>query len=559
MADANTSSTSGRAPAAGRPRSNIKETLTAITISLVMAFVFRGFVVEGFQIPTGSMAPTLLGDHILVQDPESGYEWPVGPWDYPNDRAQPPAYPLQGGVNTPRGTTPPVTVNVPVTGERVQETQVPLRAGDRLFVLKYVGGLYEPDRWDVPVFKVPTIGTENYIKRLTGLPEEQVAIVDGDIFSRPREAVRTEAGWAAWAEEGWRVERKPERVQRAMWRTLFDSRYTPPRPTSPFRPPWQPSGPGWEGLTDSQTYRYGRETATELAWDTQRWPLDDYEPYNQTRVQGQPFNRDGSSPLFPVSDLLAGFAITPENPGQQAEIRVEARGQVFRARIDGAGTAHLERRPAEGDGAAWETLDTAPLALRPGRATDVEFWHVDQALWLFVDGDLAAGGPEEGGYGLLPAGRLEAATGLAYSEIQRRDKGPAATILGEPGLYRGGGLSLRFVGGPFELSRVRASRDVYYRVYSGRVTFGGHPDSIADLGPDHYLLMGDNSASSLDGRLWGGEDPPVSPWVADQIDGTPGVVHRDLLIGKAFVVYLPSPYQRGPIPMFDFGRMRWVW
>ena len=42
------------------PPAQIKETITSIIIAFAMAFVFRGFVIEAFVIPTGSMAPTLL-------------------------------------------------------------------------------------------------------------------------------------------------------------------------------------------------------------------------------------------------------------------------------------------------------------------------------------------------------------------------------------------------------------------------------------------------------------------------------------------------------------------
>ena len=58
---------------------SVKETLVGIVIAFVMAFVFRGFVIEGFVIPTGSMAPTLLGEHFRAEGPESGYGWDVGP------------------------------------------------------------------------------------------------------------------------------------------------------------------------------------------------------------------------------------------------------------------------------------------------------------------------------------------------------------------------------------------------------------------------------------------------------------------------------------------------
>ena len=64
------------------PSATIKETLTSIMIAFIMAFVFRGFVIEGYLIPTGSMAPTLLGKHMRFVGPDTGADFAVGPWDY---------------------------------------------------------------------------------------------------------------------------------------------------------------------------------------------------------------------------------------------------------------------------------------------------------------------------------------------------------------------------------------------------------------------------------------------------------------------------------------------
>ncbi len=43
-----------------------------IVIALILAFLIRGFEAEAFVIPTGSMAPTLVGQHKEVYCPECG-------------------------------------------------------------------------------------------------------------------------------------------------------------------------------------------------------------------------------------------------------------------------------------------------------------------------------------------------------------------------------------------------------------------------------------------------------------------------------------------------------
>ena len=39
----------------------VRETIESIVVALVLAFLFRTFEAEAFVIPTGSMAPTLMG------------------------------------------------------------------------------------------------------------------------------------------------------------------------------------------------------------------------------------------------------------------------------------------------------------------------------------------------------------------------------------------------------------------------------------------------------------------------------------------------------------------
>src|SRR5437667_10645876 len=56
---------------------NIKETIESILVAFILAFIFRAFVVEAFVIPTGSMAPTLMGAHMRFRCEDCGYEWTV--------------------------------------------------------------------------------------------------------------------------------------------------------------------------------------------------------------------------------------------------------------------------------------------------------------------------------------------------------------------------------------------------------------------------------------------------------------------------------------------------
>ena len=111
----------------------------------------------------------------------------------------------------------------------------------------------------------------------------------------------------------------------------------------------------------------------------------------------------------------------------------------------------------------------------------------------------------------------------------------------------------QFIGNFFGLP-ARATKNATKRgneslVKIGSPAFGTHPSKLAVLGEDQFMMAGDNSAYSLDSRLWGNPDE----FVAAQIDDSPFVVHRDLLIGKAWGVYwLPPPL----IP--EFNRFRFI-
>src|SRR3954451_11942528 len=54
-----------------------RETVESIAMAVILALLFRGFVAEAFVIPTGSMAPTLVGRHKDVKCPQCGIRYQV--------------------------------------------------------------------------------------------------------------------------------------------------------------------------------------------------------------------------------------------------------------------------------------------------------------------------------------------------------------------------------------------------------------------------------------------------------------------------------------------------
>ncbi len=544
-------------PDSSIPDSSIKETIISVVIAFVVAFVFRGFVVEPFLIPTGSMAPTLMGAHMRFTSPETGYSWPVGPWQYA-DIGNQVAKPTQGGPGDPA-----IRVTDPMSKQSMDRVNVPRRAGDRIFVLKSVYSFMDPERFDVVVFKCPFSPQENYIKRLIGLPGEQIAIVDGDIFTRKdKDLPDTKANAPdAWSQPGWSIARKPERVQRAVWQAVFDSQYTPEASLSTsggggrFNVPWiGSSGGDGKGWTTQGTlaYSFSGTEKSELRWDSERWPIRDFYPYNET-------GRTQQSLTYPVSDLRLAFAIKPSAEGQAVAVRLLARRHEFQASIVGQ-DATLRMRPAPPTGSPaaeetpWVTLGSGklPAPLKPGEFTTVEFWHADQALQLWVNEKLIC----SNGYDWTPAQRFEFATGKSVDSIVSASAPGAPSELADPRTVQSPRIAIEFGPGPVALTRLLLSRDLHYQAASANqsMAFGADPRRMPTLNNNQFFLCGDNSPASLDGRLW----TSVDRWVSDQVDPTIGVVNRDLLVGKAFFVYFPAPIP-GKILMPDFGRLRFIW
>lgn len=145
-----------------------REFIESLIIAVLLAFMFKSFEAEAFIIPTGSMAPSLQGQHMDLACEQCGYRYLTG------------ASAESHGKNI-------VATNCPICRFRTEidvdkDMDHRSNSGDRILVNKFIYDFSEPKRFDVIVFKNPQNGKQNFIKRLIGLPGENIMIENGDIY-----------------------------------------------------------------------------------------------------------------------------------------------------------------------------------------------------------------------------------------------------------------------------------------------------------------------------------------------------------------------------------------
>ena len=90
-------------------------------------------------------------------------------------------------------------------------------------------------------------------------------------------------------------------------------------------------------------------------------------------------------------------------------------------------------------------------------------------------------------------------------------------------------------------------------LFAGRATSAPYR-----LDDEQFFPMGDNSPFSKDARVWSEWVETPSGYPPLQV---PPYVPRELLIGKAFLVYWPHGWDLGPIPVRvfpNFSKMKWI-
>jgi signal peptidase I len=558
-----------------KPKESYRETVEAIAVAFILALLVRGFEAEAFVIPTGSMAPTLMGRHKEVTCPQCGYVYTVNASEE-----------VEG---VPAGSLATRRVYTGICENCRYQTRVadePSFKGDRILVMKFpydmpfLPGAGGPNRWDVVVFRYPEEPEVSYIKRLVGLPGETVRISYGDVFIKG-------PGGASFVQE-----RRPLEHQQAMQMMVYDDAHRPKLLKD--RPEWQrwsPAAPNdWSEEASAPGTYVGGSAGSEwsvlqyrhLAPDPQQWrdleagdPLprparptlitDFYSyntnlPINSSDLTG-PIGRDQESAWMQphwVGDLTLSGRVETESAGGAVRLELVEGGISNRCEVDLAtGEAVLYHGDA--------VLGRKPTAWKGAGRHDVTFANVDNRLTFWLDGRPVFG------------------DGLTYDDLPNAHPEPTDDDL-RPARVAVRGVKAR-------LSGLVLKRDIYYTQNPGYPDYAGgwdsrlprspaelsellaDPKKVTALGPlvpseytigeDRFFMLGDNSPRSKDSRGWGLGD---SEW--DTVNRQKWEVPRTMLTGKAFCIYWPHGKPFGPdirlgpdfrVPFRPyFERMHWI-
>jgi signal peptidase I len=329
----------------------LRRFLDTTLLFLCVLLILRAVGAEPYGVPTGSMAPTVLGNHRSVVCPRCGYTVHVGSG---GDSAAP-----ASGAACPNCGYADLDLD-----------HAPVCRGDHLLVNKSLYEWRTPRRWEMAVFQSPVDENKAFVKRVVGFPGESVEIRDGDVYIDHEIARKTLA------------ELKALRIP------VFDNNYQPADGgwtvrwlTQPDRGPALRDGPRLrlegEGAADYRWLVYRHTLATT---DKARPIFDEY-PYNGS---------DPGRAPEPVHDFMIECDLEIRSGDGWVAVSLTDGGSEVVAELPVGSLkegTHLSEWPAhDGDGVQTVYRTAPTLGLRAGQTYHVEFAFADRRASLAVDG-----------------------------------------------------------------------------------------------------------------------------------------------------------------------------
>lgn len=403
-----------------RPRRPARDLLEGLGIALLMAVFFKYFAIEAYQIPTSSMQPTMMGSSAA-------------------------------GVY------------------------------DRLIVDKFRYAMFEPQRWDIAVFKYPIRENQNYVKRIVGMPGDRLKITGGNIYNV---AEGTDGSNPADLE----IRRKPEIVQEVLWKEIFPARMEVTKQTTVLDSWFRGSGGPWSESEGTLTFAARRDNSTAKL--TFRAPGGDgvenlvWDGYPAS-VAAEIRTKEASGlATESVQDVRMACDVTPAKPPTSISLYV---GADVAAEYDTVDRTKISRKAIYRFAFEWEagkgrielTIDRKvvaasepfDLAWGAGETHRIRLAHVDDRIILDVDG----------------AQRAD----LDVTEHKILCRAEDVLVV-TPALQVQGG-------GELTVADIVVERDLHYLPTTRQ---GAILPPYHAVPEGHYMMLGDNTLQSVDSRDW---------------------------------------------------------
>jgi signal peptidase I len=447
-----------------------RDNIEAVTMAIIMAIFLKYFVIEAYKIPTGSMQPTLMGN---------------------------------------------------------EDTAI----YDRILVDKLSYHFRDPVRWEVSVFKYPLDLSKNFIKRICGMPGEDLKIQDGDLWTRKNK------------DEQWQALRRPDNVQWECWKALdTDS--------------------AWKIDAKSKSWSQEDDRVVAGGEGSARFPKVGHSIMD-TYLDGYPAGmiekiRRKKPATNEVGDLRWQAEVTASADCRVIAIELQELTRRYRLTIPGPQAAPGSKPMVHVTDAANRLPDTITEAkeafqLSAGDSIDIAFQNLDNLLRFELDGD----------------------TLIEVEVPAAPDQRSTITIATE--------------GGGAEFDDIEVYRDIYYTAGGAMSQWSIPDDSYVMLGDNtqdsadsrewrltgYRFVDGDDSGKQIWGNLRGSENPRVvtgqeggpqifftdqfgerhhfaqSEAVRETYENAP-FVKRELMTGRALLVFWPMS------PSLGVYRLQWI-